>query len=88
MYLSLSLCARCPRVQLFVRAFAKDGSSKSILVDEKMTVGEVCSMLADKHHRRLTHAMAVVEHMPELFMGEQGAVVHSLSMFLTFRSLL
>ncbi|KAK7110118.1 hypothetical protein V1264_014045 [Littorina saxatilis] len=54
--------------KLFVRAFAKDGSSKSILVDEKMTVGQVCSMLADKHHGRLTHSMAVVEHMPELFM--------------------
>ncbi|XP_076460386.1 uncharacterized protein LOC143293422 isoform X3 [Babylonia areolata] len=54
--------------KLFVRAFAKDGSSKSILVDEKMSVGEVCSLLADKHHRRRTHAMAVVEHMPELCM--------------------
>lgn len=56
--------------QLFVRAFAKDGSSKSILVDEKMTVSQVCSVLADKHHGRLTHDMAVIEHMPELFMGE------------------
>ena len=56
--------------KLFVRAFAKDGSSKSILVDEKMTVGQVCSLLADKHHGKLTHAMAVVEQMPDLFMGE------------------
>ncbi|KAL8578540.1 hypothetical protein ACOMHN_028812 [Nucella lapillus] len=54
--------------KLFVRAWASDGSSKSILVDEKMTVGQVCAMLADKHHGRLNHAMAVVEQMPELFM--------------------
>ncbi|GFO38016.1 ras-associated and pleckstrin homology domains-containing protein 1 [Plakobranchus ocellatus] len=54
--------------KLFVRAFAKDGSSKSILVDEKMSVSQVCSQLADKNHVRLNHKLAVVEHMPELLM--------------------
>ncbi|XP_055895083.1 uncharacterized protein LOC106060612 isoform X4 [Biomphalaria glabrata] len=54
--------------KLFVRAFAKDGSSKSILVDEKMSVAQVCSQLADKNHIRLNHKMSVVEHMPELLM--------------------
>lgn len=54
--------------KLFVRAFAKDGSSKSILVDEKMSVAQVCTQLADKNHVRLNHKVAVVEHMPELLM--------------------
>ncbi|KAK3587966.1 hypothetical protein CHS0354_014483 [Potamilus streckersoni] len=54
--------------KLFVRAFAKDGSSKSILVDEKMTIAEVIQILSDKNHIRLNTEMAVVEHMPELFM--------------------
>ncbi|XP_012944095.1 ras-associated and pleckstrin homology domains-containing protein 1, partial [Aplysia californica] len=54
--------------KLFVRAFAKDGSSKSILVDEKMSVNQVCSQLADKNHVKLNHTLSVVEHMPELLM--------------------
>ncbi|KAJ8314038.1 hypothetical protein KUTeg_008599 [Tegillarca granosa] len=54
--------------KLFVRAFAKDGSSKSILVDEKMLIGQVCTMLADKNHVRINSKLAVVEHMPDLHM--------------------
>ncbi|CAG2184969.1 RAPH1 [Mytilus edulis] len=54
--------------KLFVRAFAKDGSSKSILVDEKMSIGQVCSILADKNHVRLNAKLAVIEHMPDLYM--------------------
>ncbi|XP_061186037.1 ras-associated and pleckstrin homology domains-containing protein 1-like isoform X2 [Saccostrea echinata] len=54
--------------KLFVRAFGKDGSSKSILVDEKMSISDVCSTLADKNHMRLNSKLAVVEHMPELLM--------------------
>jgi hypothetical protein len=57
--------------QLFVRAFGKDGSSKSILVDEKMSISDVCSILADKNHTRLNSKLAVIEHMPELLMGKQ-----------------
>lgn len=54
--------------KLFVRAFAADGSSKSIMVDEKMTIGLVISILADKNHVRLNPDLAVIEHMPELYM--------------------
>ncbi|XP_056007058.1 ras-associated and pleckstrin homology domains-containing protein 1-like isoform X4 [Ostrea edulis] len=54
--------------KLFVRAFGKDGSSKSILVDEKMSISDVCSVLADKNHTRLNSKLAVIEHMPELLM--------------------
>ncbi|XP_046580420.1 ras-associated and pleckstrin homology domains-containing protein 1-like isoform X2 [Haliotis rubra] len=54
--------------KLFVRAFAKDGSSKSILVDEKMAVGQVASVLADKNHMKLNTNLTVIEHMPDLLM--------------------
>ncbi|XP_050418262.1 ras-associated and pleckstrin homology domains-containing protein 1 isoform X3 [Patella vulgata] len=54
--------------KLFVRVFAEDGSSKSILVDEKMTVGQVTGVLADKNHICLNSNLAVIEHMPDLFM--------------------
>ncbi|ESP00750.1 hypothetical protein LOTGIDRAFT_140588, partial [Lottia gigantea] len=54
--------------KLFVRVFATDGSSKSILVDEKMTVGQVTGLLADKNHIPLNTNLAVIEHMPDLFM--------------------
>ena len=53
-----------------MRAFASDGSSKSIMVDEKMTILEVISVLADKNHVRLNPDLAIVEHMPELYMGK------------------
>lgn len=56
--------------QLFVRAFAIDGSSKSIMVDEKMSILEVIAVLADKNHVKLHPDLAVIEHMPELYMGK------------------
>lgn len=54
--------------KLFVRAFGRDGSSKSILVDEKMTVGHVCNILADKNHMKLSPDLAVVEYIPDLYI--------------------
>ena len=35
-----------------------------------MTIGLIISLLADKNHVRLNYDLAVIEHMPELFMGE------------------
>lgn len=35
-----------------------------------MTILEVVSILADKNHVRLNTDLAVVEHMPELYMGK------------------
>ena len=67
--------------QLFVRAFARDGSSKSIMVDEKMCILEVIAVLADKNHVKLTPDLAVVEHMPELYMGTYNTRFYHLTMF-------
>ena len=44
------------------------------MVDEKMTIGLIISILADKNHVRLNTDLAVIEHMPELFMGKYRKV--------------
>lgn len=40
-----------------------------MLVDERMTVGQVCRLLADKNHVPMDPRWTLVEHIPELFMG-------------------
>lgn len=55
--------------KLFIKAFSMDGSSKSLLVDEKMTCGYVARLLADKNHVTMEPKWAIVEHLPELHMG-------------------
>ncbi|XP_076067136.1 ras-associated and pleckstrin homology domains-containing protein pico isoform X2 [Oratosquilla oratoria] len=54
--------------KLFIKAFTVDDSTKSLLVDEKMTVGHVSRLLADKNHVRMDPKWAVVEHIPDLYM--------------------
>ena len=55
--------------QLFVRAHTADGGSKSILVDERMTVAETIEKLLAKNHFEPNMNWSIVEHLPELFMG-------------------
>lgn len=52
-----------------------DGSSKSLLVDEKMTCGYVTSLLADKNHVTMEPKWAVVEHLPDLHMGKASYII-------------
>ena len=51
--------------------FTSDGSAKSLLVDEKMTVGYVTRVLAEKNHVNLDPKWALVELVP----GEQHTTV-------------
>lgn len=55
--------------KLFLKAFSRDGSSKSLLVDEKMTVAHVTRLLADKNHVTMDPKWTIVEHLPDLYMG-------------------
>ena len=48
--------------------FIVDGSAKSLLVDEKMSVGHVTRILAEKNHVKLDPKWAIVELIPELYM--------------------
>lgn len=56
--------------KLFIKAFTSDGSTKSLLVDEKMTVSFVTRLLADKNHVTMDPKWGLVEHLPDLYMGE------------------
>lgn len=55
--------------KLFIKAFSMDGSTKSLLVDEKMTCGYVARLLADKNHVAMEPKWAIVEQLPDLYMG-------------------
>ncbi|KAK6639936.1 hypothetical protein RUM43_008213 [Polyplax serrata] len=54
--------------KLFIKAFTSDGSTKSLLVDEKMTCGYVTRLLADKNHVSMEPKWAIIEHLPDLYM--------------------
>jgi len=54
--------------KLFIKVFTSDGSAKSLLVDEKMSVGQVTRILAEKNHVSLDPKWALVELVPDLYM--------------------
>lgn len=54
--------------KLFIKAFSADGSTKSLLVDEKMSCAYVTRLLADKNHVHMDPKWAIVEHLPDLYM--------------------
>lgn len=56
--------------KLFLKVFTADESAKSLLVDEKMACSYVTRMLADKNHVQMDPKWAIVEHLPELYMGK------------------
>ena len=55
-------------VELRMKVFMRDGSATSLLVDEKMTVGHVTRILAEKNHVSLDIKWALVELVPDLDM--------------------
>ncbi|KAG8188628.1 hypothetical protein JTE90_005981 [Oedothorax gibbosus] len=54
--------------KLFIKAFSVDNSAKSLLIDERMTVGHICKLLAEKNHVSMDPKWALVEHIPELYI--------------------
>lgn len=56
--------------KLFLKVFTMDESAKSLLVDEKMLCSYVTRLLADKNHVQMDPKWAIVEHLPDLYMGE------------------
>ena len=54
--------------KLFIKVFTSDGSAKSLLVDEKMSVAQVTRILAEKNHVSLDPKWALVELVPDLYM--------------------
>lgn len=64
--------------KLFVKVFTVDGSAKSLLVDEKMICAYVTRLLADKNHVQMDPKWAVVEHLPDLYMGMTNKISEDL----------
>ena len=54
--------------KIFIKVFGEDGSAKSLLVDERMTVSQVCRMLAEKNHVKRDVQWGLVELLPDLHM--------------------
>ena len=54
--------------KLFIKVFTSDGSAKSLLVDEKMSVNHVTRILAEKNHVKLDPRWTLVELIPDLYM--------------------
>ena len=57
-----------PTQQLYVKIFCADGSTKSVLVDDTMSVSTVLDILVEKNHVQLEPHWGIVEHIPELYM--------------------
>jgi amyloid beta A4 precursor protein-binding family B protein 1-interacting protein len=54
--------------KIFIKVFTSDGSAKSLLVDEKMSVSHVTRILAEKNHVKLDPRWTLVELIPDLYM--------------------
>ncbi|OQR71115.1 hypothetical protein BIW11_01560 [Tropilaelaps mercedesae] len=54
--------------KLFIKVFCSDGSAKSLLVDETMSVAYLTKLLAEKSHVTMDPKWALVETIPELYM--------------------
>jgi hypothetical protein len=55
--------------KLLVRTYNDDGSTKSILIDDSMSIRDVLFVLVHKNHREPDIDYALVEILPDLHMG-------------------
>lgn len=55
--------------KLLVRTYNDDGSTKSILIDDSMSIRDVLFVLVHKNHREPDIHYALVEILPDLHMG-------------------
>jgi hypothetical protein len=58
--------------KLLVRTYNDDGSTKSILIDDSMTIRDVLFVLVHKNHREPDIDYALVEILPDLHMGNDS----------------
>lgn len=64
--------------KLLVRTYNDDGSTKSILVDDAMSIRDVIFVLVHKNHREPDVDYALVEVLPDLHMGKRSAIDESM----------
>jgi len=68
--------------KLLVRTYNDDGSTKSILVDDSMSIRDVLFVLVHKNHREPNIDYALVEILPDLHMGNKFVIKINLLDFL------
>lgn len=56
--------------KLFIKVFSGDGSAKSLMVDETMSCGYVTRVLTEKNHQPPAPHWALMEHLPDLHLGQ------------------
>ena len=52
-----------------VKVFNKDNSSKTLVIDERMSTRDVMHQLIEKNHFDFSANWALVEELPSLFLG-------------------
>ena len=55
--------------------FAEDNSAKSLLADERMTIGAICRQLAAKNYIQMGLDHCIIEHMPQLYLGKHKFIL-------------
>lgn len=66
--LALEKIRRASIKKMFIKVFCDQGATKSLMIDETMSVGQVCRTLAHKMHIDLDPRWAIVEYIPDLLM--------------------
>lgn len=64
--------------KLLVRTYNDDGSTKSILIDDSMSIRDVLFVLVHKNHREPDIDYALVEILPDLHMGKKYSSIDSI----------
>ena len=67
--------------QLVVKVFNKDQSSKTMMIDERMTTRNIVNQLLDKNHFDFQPDWTLMEEIPSLYMGESIAFVRAMLLF-------
>ena len=55
---------------MFIRVETDDTTKRSILIDETMTVAQICDILAVKSRTRPNLKWSIVEQLTDLYMGQ------------------
>jgi hypothetical protein len=63
--------------KLLVRTYNDDGSTKSILIDDSMSIRDVLFVLVHKTHREPDIDYALIEILPDLHMGNNELLKYS-----------
>ena len=61
--------------------FNKDQSSKTMMIDERMTTRNIVNQLLDKNHFDFQPDWTLMEEIPSLYMGESIAFVRAMLLF-------